>query len=183
MAPKVKITREMIVDAALAVIRETGHPSLNARAIADRLNCSTQPVLYQFKTMEEIREAVYAAADDLHTKTIMAGIETAENPFLSIGLAYIRFGYEEPNLFRFLFQTDRFAGMDLLSIMDDPEMEPLLSLARRELECSPEEIREKFIVFVIAVHGYASLLANNTLEYDEAQAVRILEAVFDGMKG
>ena len=73
--------------------------------------------------------------------------------------------------------------MDLLSIMDDPEMEPLLSLARRELECSSEEIREKFIVFVIAVHGYASLLANNTLEYDEAQAVRILEAVFDGMKG
>ena len=82
MAPKVKITREMIVDAALAVIRDSGSPSLNARAIADRLNCSTQPVLYQFKTMEEIREAVYAAADDLHTKTIMAGIETAENPFL-----------------------------------------------------------------------------------------------------
>ena len=183
MAPKVKITREMIVNAALEIIREKGYASLNARTIADRLSCSTQPVLYQFKTMEEIREAVYKAADELHTRYIMAGIESAEDPFLSIGLAYIRFGHEESNLFRFLFQTDRFAGMDLLSMTDDPEMEPLLMLARRELGCRADEIREKFTVFVIAVHGYASLLANNTLEYDEAQAVRILETIFDGMKG
>lgn len=183
MAPKAKITREMIVQAALEIIRENGYASLNARTIADRLNCSTQPVLYQFKTMEEIREAVYAAADELHTRYIMADIGTEKDPFLSIGLAYIRFGHDERNLFRFLFQSDRFAGMNLMAILDDPEMEPLLTLARRELGCGASEIREKFMVFVVAVHGYASLLANNTLEYDEARSIRILEMIFDGMKG
>jgi len=38
------------------------------------------------------------------------------------------------------------------------------------------------MVFVIAVHGYAALLANNALEYDEQQAVRMLETIFNGMK-
>lgn len=183
MAPKTKITGEMIVDAAFEIVREGGYESLNARSIAERLNCSTQPILYQFKTMDEIREAVYAAADEFHTRFIMGGIETAGDPFLSIGLAYIRFGQQEKNLFRFLFQTNRLAGMNLAAMMDEPEMEPLLAVAQKELGCAPAELREKFLIFVVAVHGYAAMLANNALDYDEGQAVRILEMIFDGMKG
>ena len=183
MAPKTKITREMILTAAFDIVRGSGYETLNARTVADRLKCSTQPVLYQFKTMAEIREAVYAIADQFHTEYIMKGAAAADNPFLGLGLAYIRFGYEEKNLFRFLFQSNHFAGIGLLSLLGDPEMAPLLELARRELECGEEEIREKFLVFTAVVHGYASLLANNSLEYDEAQAVRMLEISFSGMKG
>ena len=182
MAPKTKITGEMILDAAFEIIRESGHENLNARTIADRLKCSTQPVLYHFKTMDEIRDAVYQTADAYHTQYILSDADRSGSPFLSIGLAYIRFGHAEPGLFRFLFQSNRFAGRSLLSLADDPEMEPLLSAARAELGCAEANIRELFMVFVIAVHGYAALLANNALEYDEQQAVRMLETIFNGMK-
>ena len=183
MAPKTKITKEMIVDAAFEIIRADGYESLNARTIAERLNCSTQPILYQFKTRAEIHEAVYEAADQFHTQYITAEIETAEDPFLSIGLSYIRFGQMEKNLFRFLFQSNRLAGLNLLTMMGSPEMGPFLEIARRELECGGDEIRERLLVFVAAVHGYASLLANNALEYDEDQAIRTLGIIFNGMKG
>ena len=38
--------------------------------------------------------------------------DTDENPMLALGLNYVRFGQEEKNLFRFLFQTDKFGGKD-----------------------------------------------------------------------
>ena len=183
MAPKTKITKEMILDAAFEIIRSSGYETLNARTVAERLNCSTQPVLYQFQTMAEIHDAVYEIADKFHTEYIMNGAEASEDPFLGIGLSYIRFGHEEKNLFRFLFQSNRFAGMNLFSLLEDPEMAPLLDMARAELDSGEEEIKEKFLVFIAVVHGYASLLANNALEYDEAQSVRTLEITFSGMKG
>lgn len=34
------------------------------RAVAQRLNCSTQPVLYCFSTVDELKQAVYARADE-----------------------------------------------------------------------------------------------------------------------
>ena len=57
MPPKVKITKQMIEEASFELIRANGHENLNARAISEHLGCSTQPVLYAFKTVDEIREA------------------------------------------------------------------------------------------------------------------------------
>ena len=61
MPPKVKITKEMIENASFEVIRERGHENLSARTIAEYLKCSTQPVLYSFRTVDEIREAALCA--------------------------------------------------------------------------------------------------------------------------
>ena len=58
MPPKVKITKKMVADASFEVVRANGHENLNARTISEYLGCSTQPVLYTFKTVDEIREAI-----------------------------------------------------------------------------------------------------------------------------
>ena len=69
------------------------------------------------------------------------------------------------------------------ALLADPNLSAVLALMEKSLGCGADEARELFLTVFCAAHGLASLLANNTLEYDEAQAVRILEAVFDGMKG
>lgn len=71
MPPKVKITKKMVADASFEVIRANGHENLNARTISEYLGCSTQPVLYSFKTVGEIREAAYEIADGYHTMFIV----------------------------------------------------------------------------------------------------------------
>lgn len=118
MPPKIKITKEMILDASFEIIRSKGHKNLNVRTIAEYLKCSTQPVLYKFKTVDEIREAVYRKADEYHTAYIMPN-DGDENAMLSLGLNYVRFGQEEKNLFRFLFQTNQFGGMDIATLMEN----------------------------------------------------------------
>lgn len=68
MPPKVKVTKDMIIDAAFNVAREAGAENINARTVAKNLKCSTQPVMYQFETIEELKKAVYAKADRFHTE-------------------------------------------------------------------------------------------------------------------
>lgn len=53
MPPKAKVTKDMIINAAINVIREAGVENINARTVAKKLNCSTQPVMYHFETIEE----------------------------------------------------------------------------------------------------------------------------------
>ena len=85
MPPKAKTDRNKIVNAAFDLVRECGVQNLSARAIAERLACSTQPVLYHFKTVDEIRAAVIQKADSYHSDYIMRDIEASENPMLAIG--------------------------------------------------------------------------------------------------
>ena len=180
MPPRVKVTREMVADASFALIRAKGHESLNARAIAEQLGCSTQPVLYSFKTVDEIRAAAYEIADGYHTSFILPK-ETDEDPMLALGLNYVRFGYEEKNLFRFLFQTDQFGGMDVETLLADPNLSAILNVMAEGLACGADEAREMFLTFFCVAHGLASLLANNSMHYEEAQCRKMLEQVFYGM--
>ena len=180
MPPKAKVTKEMVAEASFEVIREIGHENLNARTIAEHIGCSTQPVLYYFKTVDEIREAAYEIAAKFHDSFIMPK-ENSENPMLDMGMNYIRFGFEEKNLFRYLFQTDKFGGMDVTTLMSNPGLTGVLGVVAGGIGCDVEEARDMFLTFFSVAHGLASLLANNSLEYDEKQCEKMLVNVFYGM--
>lgn len=180
MPPKVKITKKMVADASFEVIRRAGHENLNARTISEYLGCSTQPVLYSFKTVDEIREAAYEIADRYHTEFILPK-ETDENPMLALGLNYVRFGQEEKSLFRFLFQTNKFGGKDVTVLMSDPGLSEIMGIMTTVLRVDEEQAKEMFLTFFCVAHGMASLLANNSMKYDEGQCRKMLENVFFGM--
>lgn len=55
MPPKAKITREMIIHAGIEIVREHGIENVNARTVSKKLGCSTQPVMYHFKSGFSLR--------------------------------------------------------------------------------------------------------------------------------
>ena len=57
MPPKARVTKDMVVKAAFEVARKTGAENINARTVSEKLNCSTQPVMYHFATIEELKRA------------------------------------------------------------------------------------------------------------------------------
>ena len=65
MAPKNKFTREEMVAAALRVVRRKGADALTAKALAEELGTSTQPVFTCFGTMDALKAEVSAAATAL----------------------------------------------------------------------------------------------------------------------
>lgn len=180
MPPKVKITRDMIIDAAFEVARKAGAENINARTVSKKLNCSTQPVMYHFATIEELKRAAYEKADCFHTEYLMDVPEIQEDTMLGIGLNYIRFAVEEPNLFRFLFQSGYTVENSLLEMINSEELIPVLSVMQGEINMDIQQTKEVFITLALFVHGYASIIANNSLEYDEKLIAKHLERVCTG---
>ena len=179
MPPKARVGREDIVRAGFDLVRSRGAEALSVRAIAGALGCSTQPVLYWFKTAEEIRREVYKAADEFHSRYLMEPPPEGEDPLLALGMNYIRFAREERPLFRFLFQSNSFAGRDLTDLLDDPALDEMISLAGRGIG-GEAAARRAFRALFIAAHGCASLLANNALVCREEEAEAILKDAFRG---
>lgn len=179
MPPKTKITREMIVAAAFEIARQEGAETINARTVSQRLNCSTQPVMYHFKTMEELKKAVYAKADEFHSAYLTEA--QGPSPLQSIGLQYIRFGAKEKHLFRFLFQTNEFSGKSISDLTGAEEAEFIFEAIAKTRNISTEQARMIFKSLFLFAHGYASMYANNELAYDENVILSDLDLIFSGM--
>ena len=179
MPPKAKISKEMIVQVALNIARKNGAENINARTVAKELNCSTQPVMYHFATIEELKKAVYTEADDMHTNYILRPSDGVD-PLLSIGLNYIRFAVEEPNLFRFLFQSGFVSEKNLMTMLDSDELLPVLSAVQEELQMGLKQTKEIFLTIALFAHGYASLIANYSMDFDENVIAAHLERTFEG---
>lgn len=180
MPAKAKVTKEMIIDAAFAIARETGAENINARTVSERLHCSTQPVMYHFATIEELKRTVYAKADRYHSEYLMNMKKSSKGAALGIGMNYIRFAIEEPHLFRFLFQSDYFGGSTLLELIDAEELAPVLSAMQRSLDVDMEQTKKIFLTIFLFAHGYASIIANNSLNCDEELINSQLERAYRG---
>lgn len=167
MPAKVKATKEMIINAAFEVARETGAENINARTVSEKLDCSTQPVMYHFATIDELKRAVYQKADEFHSEYLMNITGNQNGAMLGIGLNYIRFAIEEPHLFRFLFQSNFFSGNTLLELINADELIPVLSSMQEALGMGTEQTKKVFLTVFLFAHGYASIIANNSLKYDE----------------
>lgn len=180
MPAKAKVTKDMIVDAAFAIARETGAETVNTRTVSQRLHCSTQPVLYHFETIEALKRTVYAKADAYHSEYLMRRSQPSSGAAPGIGMNYIRFAIEEPQLFRFLFQSNYFDGTTLLDLIDAEALTPVLSAMQNALHVSMEQTKRIFLTVFLFAHGYASIIANNSLQYDEALIRSQLERAYRG---
>lgn len=180
MPPKARITKDMIIDAAFELLKTDGIETVNARKIAEKLNCSTQPIMYYFSGMNELKSIIYQKADAYHTAFIMDIRYDGGNPLLEIGLRYIKFATEEKAIFKFLFQSDQFADKELIEMIRDEELRPVLEILSQAIRLSPGQAETMFEQIFFMVHGIASLLANNQMTFDEAHVQNLLKAGFKG---
>ncbi len=179
MPAKTKVTKEMVIDAAFEVTRAEGAENVNARTVSQKLGCSTQPVMYHFATIEDLKRAVYGKLDWFHTEYLI-NVDPQEDSLLGIGLNYIRFAVEEPNLFRFLFQSGFAVENSLLEMIDSEELTPVISAMQEAMNLNMEQTKDVFITLALLVHGYASIIVNNALEYDEELIKVHLERAYKG---
>lgn len=180
MPAKAKVTKQMILDAAFAIARETGAENINARTVSEKLHCSTQPVMYHFATIEELKRAVYEKADGYHSEYLMQLPGPQQGVMLGIGWNYIRFAMEEPYLFRFLFQSDFFHGNTLPAMVDAEELAPVIEAMQGAIGLGREQTKKVFVTVFLFAHGYASIIANNALQYDETLIKSQLERAYSG---
>ena len=181
MPPKSRISRQMILDSSIKVVRSKGIQNLNVRAVATDLKCSTQPIMYHFATMEELKAEIYDIITEEHFHTIMSiDLQSSKEPCVELCHNYIRYAVTEPNLFRFLYQTDRFTSDRLNGSWATPKLNEFLSAVAKQYGITMEQARKLFSVASLSAHGMACFLANNTATYNEEIADLLIRSVLTG---
>ena len=166
MPPKVKISKQDIIQTAVDLIRKSGEDSVNARSIATALNCSTQPIFSNFSSMEELQEEVIYSAYCLYTEFLQEECKSSKYPkYKAFGMAYIRFAGEERELFKLLFMRDRSGGE---SMDFSPDFDQSVQMIMHANSITEEKARLIHLEMWIFVHGIATMLATSflSLEWD-----------------
>ena len=179
MPPKTRVTEDIIINAAIEVVRQSGFENINARTVSQQLHCSTQLVMYHFSTIDNLKKAAFRRVDQLHSQYMMS-IPPGQDPIPGIGMNYIRFAVEEPQLFRFLFQSGYTEENSLLEMVDSEELLPVLSAMQAGTGLSMQKTKNVFITVALFAHGYASMIVNNHLEFDEKLIAEHLERTWNG---
>lgn len=180
MPPKVKITKEDIIETAVELVRENGEEAINARAIAAALSCSTQPVFSNFVTMDELRLAVINFAYNRYLGFIKSELESGKYPqYKAFGMAYIRFSKEEKELFRLLFMRDR-TGEDTSSL--SPDFEESIQIIMKANGVSYEKAMLIHLEMWACAHGIATMLATSFLSLDEELISDMMTDVYQGIR-
>jgi AcrR family transcriptional regulator len=107
MPPIVRFSREAVLDAAYQLIRREGPSALNARAVAKELGGSTQPIFRLFSGMDELKQAVTELTLSIWKASLQERLQTSAFPYLTIGMSFLLFARDEPELFKLLFMRDR----------------------------------------------------------------------------
>lgn len=126
-----------------------------------------------------MKRSTYARVDHMHSEYLMT-IPPDQDPVLGIGLNYIRFAVEQPQLFRFLFQSGYARENSLSEMIDSEELVPILDAMQEGSGLSSEKTRQVFLTVALFAHGYASLIANNGLEFDEKLVAQHMERAWNG---
>ena len=100
MPPKQKYTQEFIIEQATKII--ANGEEITARALAEKIGCSTQPIFSQFADMEKLKAAVYENATKIYDKYVYEASRDMPK-YKSTGYGYVQFAREKPNLFKLLF--------------------------------------------------------------------------------
>ncbi len=179
MPPKIKISKEDIVEASLELVRKNGIDAINARAIATELNCSTQPIFSNFSTMEELQEAVVSAGYKIYLDYLKREAEMEKYPiYKSFGMAYIRFAKEEKELFKLLFMRDR-KEKELIPTLD---FDAAVKIIMDNNGISKEKATLMHLEAWTCVHGIGTMLATSFISLDWELISNILTDVYQGLR-
>ena len=173
MAPKNKFTKEEMVEAALRVVRAKGIGGLTAKTLADELGTSTQPVFTAFKSMDGVKQEVYAAAVRVYDGYTNAGLQE-KIPFLGVGMQYIRFAREEPELYRLLFLTKP-TGKEHSAMKAMGHLQELVRPTLTAIyQISAEEADLYFRDLWLVVHSLSTLIVTGDCPYSDLEIGQIL---------
>lgn len=180
MPPKIKITREDIINAAADIVKKEGAQAMNARTIAAKLNCSTQPVFSNFTTMDELRFAVVEKIDALCQEYMSHEVEKGEFPaYKANGMAYIRFAKEEKELFKLLYMRDRSEEVIPESTTASDEM---MEIVHHNTGLDSETAKLFHLEMWAYVHGIATMFATGFLNLEWELVSKMLTDSYQGLR-
>lgn len=177
MPPRARIKKEMILEAAFELTRENGFEGVNARALAQKIGCSTQPIFSNYANMTDLKQDLYHFVQDYFDKLAEERMQ-GEQFFHQLGLTYIEFAKRERNLFKLLFMGDYLEMNSLTGMFEDSGNEQVAQTLSQRMGIPVDAAKDLFMKLWIFTHGIATMHAANNISLPAAEIERLTSDAF-----
>lgn len=178
--------REALINAGLELLHMEGEEHLSLRKAAVNCGVSNAAPYAHFKSKDAFIAAIQQHIMDLFTSALeQAAKMYADSPelLLMLGTTYVKFFYQNPLYFDFLFSRKNIRINLSLDCMDEQELPPLkiLKQAAAQSFCrkglSKPAVQNKVIAMWALVHGLSAIAIMPNVAYDKDWETRIEEII------
>lgn len=181
MPTKIRISKDMILDAAFEIVREYGIDSLSNRELASKLKCSIRPIYYQFENVSEMEKELYKKIEKYFYEFLMDNMVEGIPKYKQVGINYIKFAKKEKKLFQTLFMGELGLAPSAFVTKDGEDYSKIEKLVRKSTNLDDEDIKNFHTNMWIFCHGIATLVANNTIFLTDDQIEQLLSYEFQAL--
>ena len=181
MPTKIRISKDMILDAAFEIVRQDGMEKLSNRELANKLKCSIRPIYYQFENVEEMQKELYEKIEQYFYKFLLDNMIDGIPKYKQVGINYIKFAKKEKKLFQTLFMTDIGLTPDAFVSKAGEDYKEIEKLIKISANLKEEDIKDFHTKMWIFCHGIATLVANDTIKLTDSQIQDLLSYEFQAL--
>ena len=181
MPTKIRISKEMILDAAFEIVRKDGMEKLSNRELASKLKCSIRPIYYQFENVEEMQKELYLKIEQYFYKFILDNMVKEIPKYKQVGINYIKFAKKEKKLFQTLFMSDTGLTPDAFVTKAGEDYKEIEKLIKISTNLNEDDIKDFHTKMWIFCHGIATLVANDTIKLTDNQIQDLLSCEFQAL--
>lgn len=188
MPPKIKTSREMIVEAGYNIIDKDGFEALNCRALANDIGCSTQPVYSRFPNMDELKAAVFEYACERLEKSIAEAVNEGHHPqsndkniWLETSVLHLtELARNHRNIFKLIYLSEFCSEKGFL---EEREKYQTNQMVINELEqnyhLSKERALDIFERLSLLTHGICTVLATTAMDYENDKVLEMVKSTLE----
>lgn len=178
--PKVRFEKEVILSRSRDYIDINGIDNVSIRNLAKYIGCSTQPIFRYYGNSEELLLDIYASIESYYEAFVERVSTQVEIPFLGMGLGYIDFAREHPNLFYALFMDNHYAKESLLDFFKNDESNSVVFEMSKQIDLGEDSCRLLLRDIWLLTHGIATMIYTKQVTYHDSE---IREILFQGFYG
>lgn len=180
MPPIVKIKKEDIIGTTFEIIRKEGLEAVNARKIAQNLNCSVQPIFSNFENMEDLKKCTLEKIALYFYKFIINLYDDKLPKYKQVGMNYIKFAKQEPIFYKILFLENHNIRTPMLE-SDNEDLNIVKQYVESSTNLTKENIQAFHVKMWIFTHGLATLVSSKNIDISEKQISDLISKEFQAL--
>lgn len=177
MARKETITKQYLIDTAFLMAKQEGIENVTARKLAAKAGCSTQPIFRLYENMEDLWKEIFEKAVAFFSFFYDRCTKDNSEPFVNLGMGYIKFAKEEPELFKMLFLSKKRYDISMYEILNGESGTVAAEMAKAKAAgcANPSDLFTKMWIFI---NGAACMCITDDYDLDDAQTVDLLKNTY-----
>ncbi len=171
------ISKEVVVSAAVKMVKKDGWDSLNARSIAKEIGVSTKPLYRLYVGMDELKHDVYEQIYKQYDEFINKRVYN-KNALVTLCVAYVEFANENNNLFKCLFLSNNLKWKSIDDVLNEKWNQSTIVNLVNKFGYTFEDAKNTFMHVWLYANGLATLVATNNIRIDSKEIIKRIIKIY-----